>query len=502
MKNENKGAKLSFMKTDKFKRSTAATIFTVVFVVLIIVLNMVVSALTDRYPSMNIDITPDKLNTLSEDSLNIAKGLDKDVEIFIIGSEEMIRGDKLYAQLGINYSQVANLAEKLQEANPDRVKMSFIDPDMNPGFIQEYADDGLASGSVLVRSKDRHRVLSVADLFSVQENTNTGERKMYSKVDGAMANALYLVNLDTVPVIAVATGHNEVLKTDARAGFDALMKDCCFDVVEFNILTDEVPENASVVMLPTPTTDYTDQEIDKLTKFLDDADSTKSLFITSHPAQAKFPNLALFLEDWGLKIDGGVITETDSNNHLMLNGAASKQWLFANPTGEILEGEYPNFLAPMATPIELLFDNNNSITTYALAETANTTYLAMTDSDLENENPDTKSFVTAALAQRVSTDGEAPVKTNVIVMGDTLSMGYLNDNVYGNRAFVSDLMRFATDTTDKTVGITVDQTQTNVRDITAPASVIIVVGLVIFTILLPLAILIAGFVVFLKRRHL
>ena len=67
---------------------------------------------------------------------------------------------------------------------------------------------------------------------------------------------------------------------------------------------------------------------------------------------------------------------------------------------------------------------------------------------------------------------------------------------------MTDVVKYATDTADTNLGLTVSTTETNVLDITATAGVVIFVGLILFTVIVPLAILIAGFVVFLRRRHL
>ena len=44
-------------RSNKFKRGGMATLMTVVFVAIVIVLNVVVSALAERFPSMDIDMT-------------------------------------------------------------------------------------------------------------------------------------------------------------------------------------------------------------------------------------------------------------------------------------------------------------------------------------------------------------------------------------------------------------------------------------------------------------
>lgn len=502
MNNEIKTSKKgAAFRVDKFKRSTMATVFTVIFVVIVVLLNLVFTVLTDRFPSMNMDISALKLNTLSEDALNIAKGVEEPVEIFLIGKESAYRGDDIYSTYGIQYSQVSNLADKMREANP-KISVEYVDPDTDPAFVSQYASDDLTSGKVLVRSEKRYRVLSVDDLFSVEQDQMTQMYIFYSKVDGALANAIHMVTIDEVPVVAVATGHDEILDSESRASFDSLMVASCFEVVEFNILTEEIPEGAAVLMLPTPSTDYTADEIAKVNAFLEESGrtETRSLLVTCHPSQAEMPNLASLLEDWGMAVDTtSIVVETDANAVLSTN----QSYIFANSTGTVLTENYANLLAPYSAPVELLFDYNDGITTYSLIE-SNNTALSINNQITEEELDamETKSFVTAAMAQRISSENSS-VKTNVVVLGNTMSLvdSFLSDT-FSNKAFTADLMRYVTDTSESNIGLSINEVQTSQFDITATAFVCAAVGMGLFTIAIPLAILIAGLVVFLKRRHL
>ena len=101
---------------------------------------------------MNFDMTLEGLNTLSEEAVDVAKGIESDTTIYIIGSEDAVRGDEVYTNYGLQYSQVANLADRLQELN-SKIKVEFIDPDRNPTFISQYPDDNLTTGKVMISSE-------------------------------------------------------------------------------------------------------------------------------------------------------------------------------------------------------------------------------------------------------------------------------------------------------------------------------------------------------------
>ena len=142
-----------------------------------------------------------------------------------------------------------------QRAN-SHISVEFIDPDTNPTFVSEYADDNLTTGKVLVRTEQRYRVLTLTDLFSSEQNSSTGEYNCYSMVDSALASALELVNMEDVPVFTIATGHGEMLTSDNMSSFLGMIEDQNFEVQEIDLLTEEIPEGTQVLMLPTPTSDY------------------------------------------------------------------------------------------------------------------------------------------------------------------------------------------------------------------------------------------------------
>ncbi|MGN8749829.1 Gldg family protein [Oscillospiraceae bacterium HCP3S3_D12] len=498
---------LSAVKTavhkEKFKHGSLAVVFTVVFIAVIIVINVLVSALTTRFPSMNFDLTKEGLNTLSDEATDVAKEIVNETTIYIIGSEDAIRGDEVYSNYSLKYSQVANLADRLHELN-DKIKVEYIDPDMNPQFISDYADDSLTTGKVMVKTDKRHKTLAVTDLFSIQQDSSTGQYNYYSKVDGALANALYLVNLDTVPVVAFATGHNEMLTvSDNLSTFTGMLNDNNFEVKEFNMLTDEIPQDASIVVLGTPTTDYTSEELSKLEAYLGDEKmaSSRTLYVMTAPnaGWSSMPNLSSFLAEWGMEPQSQEVLESNTNNTLYNMPYA----IFANVTDSVLSKTYDNVVKVQAAPVKRLFTANNDISTYSVIETSDTAYLSNDEKVLET--PETDTYTILAFAQRYM-DNQGKICANVVVDGCAADFydgsSLLGNSTFGNKDVTLDLIKNLTGTTDTRVGLTVNQTQTNTMDISASSAVTWSIGMMLFTIVVPVAVLVIGLVIFLRRRHL
>ena len=78
----------------------------------------------------------------------------------------------------------------------------------------------------------------------------------------------------------------------------------------------------------------------------------------------------------------------------------------------------------------------------------------------------------------------------------------MGNSTFGNKDVTLDLIKNLTGTTDTRVGLTVNQTQTNTMDISASSAVTWSIGMMLFTIMVPVAVLVIGLVIFLRRRHL
>mgnify|MGYP002625056711 CR=1 FL=1 len=495
--------KTAGLRSDKFKRGGMATLMSVVFVAIIVVLNLLVGLLQDRFPSLNIDLTAQHLNTLSDQAAEIARGVSNDTTIYLVGQEDNYRKDKLYSSYGIQYSQVANLADRLRETN-SKIHVEFIDPDLNPTFISSHSEDTLTSGCLVVETEKRHKAVYPDDLFSITTNRTTGAAEIYSKADSALAAALEFVNMEDVPLLTLATGHNEILTSDNLGSFLDAMEAQNFEVREINILTDEIPAETQILMIATPTTDYTVEEIAKLQAYMNDDARAEdlTLLVTCHPTQGTLPNLAGFLEEWGVRVEEGGIMETDQSR--MASGSPTYVMVNAQQD-EILAGNTYNYLvAASCSPLTVLFSGNGDVATNVLWKTNDTAFVLTEDMDAIPDDPDTSEQVAAALGAKFVMKDNVNYRHTVVVFGSSaiFTSSFINASAYGDRQYLTDLMQFCTGTDASVVRVNTQQVQTNVVDISAPVSLVNVLGIGVFTVGLPLVILIAGLVIFLKRRHL
>ena len=472
----------------RFKSSLVGK--TAMVIVGVILVNAIAGLLSERYPSMNADLTASGLNTLNEEEKDYLSGVDQNIQIYVISNEEAAREDQLYASYGISYSQVSNLLDRMQEWNQN-IQVQYIDTEENPAFVNQYAQEQLSDGCVLVQSALRYRVLNIGDLFVSEQNTQTGTVSMYSQAGSAITNAIAYVSMENVPVITVTSGHGEMLDSSARNAFDNLMKENAFEIRDINFLTDEIPEDTSILFVPTPSTDYTEEEIQKLRSFLNDNNGTaaRTILFSAYPSQGNIPRLKQFLEDWGIRIGEGTVEETDESR-MFLNDPTS---VFVRSSQKILaDGNYTYLVSPASCPLELVFDSNDGIYTVPLWETGDTC-------KVKDGTTDAGKQITAAYAYRKNSQN---AYRNVIVFGSSMALAspYLDSNSFANAAYVRDLLRVASNTKAFTA-VQNEQVLLNETDITASRQIINAVGLWLFTILVPLFILVIGGVIFFRRRN-
>ena len=321
-------------------------------------------------------------------------------------------------------------------------------------------------------------------------------------MDSALAGALELVNMEDVPVFTIATGHGEMLTSDNMASFISMLEDQNFEVQEIDLLTESIPEGTQVLMLPTPTTDYSEAEVDKLREYLNNTTNPEALTLlaTSNPTQGSMPNYEAFLEEWGIRVEEGVVAETNTDRMAL----ADAYGVLVDPSEDYLSGNtYDRLVSYYSAPITKLFDANNGISTYDLWTTSDSAYVVTEDTTEEQAaDPDTSSQTVASVSSKyVQVDGSSVTRSLVMFGSSYVFLDTFMSNAFSDGSFVTDLTLYLTGNDGSNVTVLTERVQTNEMDVTATRSTMDMWG-IIFSAVIPVAILACGLVIFLKRRHL
>ena len=87
--------KKNIFSSRRFKHGTLATVMTVGLVAVVVLVNVIVGLLVERFP-ISIDLTDNKIFELSDESIDYLKGIDQQIEISVLATEEDFSGTNAY----------------------------------------------------------------------------------------------------------------------------------------------------------------------------------------------------------------------------------------------------------------------------------------------------------------------------------------------------------------------------------------------------------------------
>lgn len=470
---------LAAFKTRKVKTGSVATAITLIVVAIVVVLNLVVGKLTDKY-SLSLDMTQNKIFSLTQESLDFIKNLDKDVEIILLSDEDsFVQSNDYFAQ--------ANSVLKKYDLNSDKITLTYVDTVKNPAYLQEYQDENLTENSIIVKSGDKHKVISVQDIFNIQRSYY-GSAITGSKAEQELTSAILYVTSDNQTKIAFLKGYGE---QDSTA-FQELLKKNNFAISEISLLNEEIPDDVTLAMIFGSERDFDSSSVEKIEKYL--ASGEKSLIYAINPNQADSPNLNAFLEKNHVRIKSGLIYETDMQNVVSSPFEAVNEYVDSEYSSELKNTEIPVLMA-ICRPLEIL--NNESVKT--LLQFSSTAGVLPKGAD---KNFDFAANVSGPIPSVVisTLDAEGEKKSNIAVISSygALTQDYLASNALNNSAYFVNMVNKMSGRED--AGVMIESKSMGGDELGISKATADTIGIAV-AVILPLVVLAVGVFMFLRRKN-
>ncbi|MCX7714206.1 MAG: GldG family protein [Clostridia bacterium] len=449
-----------------------------------VLFNILVSVFVAKFP-VKIDLTSSQIYGISDKTYEFLKNFNTPVTIYILAGE---------AEQDTN---VRTILDKYAQANSN-IKIQNVDPNENPTFGKKYvkSGDSLYKNSIIIDAGDRFKVYKSSDLYNVDAQTNTATS---IKVEQKITAGLKYVASDTDFTVYFIKGHGEMELDGAKAKLEAEN----FIVKDLNIVTDDIPSDAQMIIVASPTSDYTASDLAKLDKFFSNAGKAQFLFEYS---SLRLTNLYSYIKEWGIEVNDNIAVEPNRSNILLLGNSSLILPVFESSdiTDALIKDQRIVGYYPYSKTLNLLFESNSGIEVKKLLSTSSDAYVK---TDIENlksveksEGDKTGSFAVAAVSTK---QGDSPKDDSIIfVSGTTLLLdvdadtltnyGFANYDLYMN---VVNFLQGSKD--DYSI-----QAKSLIGDtITVSTLDAIILGAV-FVIVIPLCVLIFGIVVWARRRHL
>jgi len=261
-----------------------------------------INLLTEKANLSDIDLTKDKIFTLSETSKTIIHNINQDVEIILVKMD--------------TYSQsVVDFAYKYKKEN-DKIKITEVsNVTKYPELTAEY---NLTENTyeIIVRSGKEEKIISTSDLYTY--DYSTGKEK--DLTEEAITNALLSVTTENKPKLYFVSGHNDNLEY-YLTNFKKSLEDEANTVESLDLLTTaKVPDDCSALVITTLNNDLKTVERDAILKYIK-AGGKIILFTDANVAKTNMPNFQKVLDEYGVSISEGIMIEQDTSK--MLSGSPS-----------------------------------------------------------------------------------------------------------------------------------------------------------------------------------
>ena len=486
------------LKARAFRRGWFSIVLVVLFIAAIVLINFIAVTLTEKVPAFSLDTTGKNSFALSKETLEYLPGLKDDIRIIVLSDEEE------YKSGGEYYIQTNTLLHEYDN-NSDKITLEYVDMASNPTFSSKYPNETLSYYGVIVECDKGYKYLKDSDLFNYEIDYNTYNYVISdSKVEEAVTSAILNVTLDNKPKVTFISDING----EDYSYFKNYLETNGFETDEMSPAVGSIPEDTSILVLFAPSVDLDENAVNSISDFLlNDGEYGKEFLYLPSAALLDTPNIDSLIEEWGIKVDNGYAIENDTDYMAPLGGG---YYLFATQYAEqTYNAKMKNKNLPFCViggytkPLNIV-DTTNVTSLLTLSDQSTVIYA----DESADEPVASPNLVIGAIAEKGTTtaddtdSSETETKqSHIIVIGSSVAMSetLLKSNVYGNSTYI--LSAFNTLVNRDDVSVSIEAKSLSNPDLGITSAKIRILG-TLFIIIIPLGILIAGFVIFIKRLNM
>ncbi len=431
-----------------------------------------------------MDFTSGRIHSLSDQSVKVLKNLKSDISI------------KCFFREGNSSRSSMEGLLKVYAYHSPKVKFEFIDPDKNPGLVKRFGV-----------TQDGTTIFEVGDK----------ESRITTSTEEDITNALIKVTREKKKTIYFLQGHGEgTLEDTGDKGYSAVkleLEKLGYEVKPQTLaLADRFPKDCALLIIPGPQKDLLPNELDTIKTYIQDGGR---VFFMVEPETA--PGLTPFLSQYGFKLDNDLIVDTVSR---LLGGDYFMPVISEYESHEITKDFHYATFFPYARSVEVADTKPEGETMTALAKTSPNSWA---ERELEqtqvkfNKAKDRQGPITLAVVAtlKVTPKSSASPETKpgekapaeptpsekearIAVLGDSdfIKNNYLG--LSGNANFFLNIANWLTQESDLISIQPKTQTPRGIQLTPSQGRLVFFVSVLI----LPLAVLILGVSIWLRRRAL
>ena len=503
----------------RLRYGSTSTALTAIVIAAIVLLNVIVGIFADKFP-LTLDLSADKVFTLSQESVDIAKGITGDIEVVVFEDEAEFSNPTVGTQNGVpeldkTIKEFYLALQQYRTHSGNKLSYTFIDANQQPAQFAKYENYGVSAGSILFLAGERYKVCTLDDLYEYGYTSDYTSYTFESTVEKTLAANIYSLSSDTDRVVQVLTGHGE--DSETINGLKELYELNGYTFKEIAITgSADFDKDAEVMLIAAPENDYSDAEIKRVQEWVyNDGNYGRHLMVFTHPT-ASCPNLYEFLNvEYKVQVTDELLLETDYNRMYQYSqyytmADVSESELITDSVGTA------NILMPISRRIICELPDKDPDTTdyyyrYVVSSYPDSAKLVKL-SDVMSETDEDKTYAAAeseypltsmvvSVIDSYNNNTSTPVMGTVTVSGCP-AMAY--SSYVKSSAFMNEdvLLETLNGVTGNESDITISNKEMKADTISFSGGTALILGLVVFTIGLPVIVLIICLVVFLRRKNL
>ena len=252
----------------KLKKGIFSAVAVVVLIAAVIAVNIFVTS-----KNYTVDVTANKIYSLSKQTKKIIKGLDKEVTIYVVNKESDVNSS--YAQVWKEYKK-----------NSTKIKFVYKDPELYPNFTKKYVDSSeeVANDSMIIKCGKKYRYVSANDYVSYSYGSDYSYSADSLQLESLTTEAINYVISDSTPVIYTLSGHSE----------------------------QRVPDDCSILLINGAQKDITKDELKMIKTYMKNGGK---MYVFLDARVENLTNLYSLLQSYNVEPQKGVVVESDASKY-------------------------------------------------------------------------------------------------------------------------------------------------------------------------------------------
>lgn len=471
------------MDAKRLKFGALATVITIFGIIAIFLCNLLAQKLEDRY-GWSLDLTENERYALGEETQSVLSALNEDVDIYVLQSE---------GTLGAGSSYVVQAYKLLEEyeRRSEHISVEYVDLASHPAFTARFPQYSLGTWDIVLECGDKTERTTFSELYEYDSFSGSVTASL---VEQKITGALLSVSSSEALKVNVISGFSETLPGDLTA----LLKNNGYEVSETMLITGELDTDADMAILWAPERDMDGASLKKIENWLDnDGRQGRTFLLFLDPNHNGFTNLEAFAAEWGIAIRDGFAFEGNKNLYYQQPYYPIAQYGDMTYAKGMTQQDLT--ILALSRPVGTLFEKKDNFETDVLLTFTGTAGVLPPDAKTLTADMVTGDVDGMVLSTR-TLYGAEKTESHMIVCGSALAFSgeLITTDVFANGKYILGLLSSFANGQASVSGIVSKSLVSPVHSMTGGQTN---TAVWVFMVILPLAILATGLIVFLRRRH-